>query len=35
LALSLRRGRRPVWPFPPTASPTSLKDGPAADYFLL
>jgi hypothetical protein len=35
LALSPRRGRRPVWPFPPTACPTSLKDEPAADYFFL
>jgi len=35
LALSLRRGRRPVWPSPPIASPHLLRSEPAADYFFI
>jgi len=35
LALSLRRGCRPVWPFPPIASRRPLERKPAADYFFI
>jgi hypothetical protein len=28
-------GRRPIWPFPPTSSATSLRDKPLADYFFV
>jgi hypothetical protein len=31
--ISLRRGRRPVWPFPPTALCCPLGSPPAAGYF--
>jgi hypothetical protein len=31
--ISLRRGRRPVWPFPPTALRYPLGSPPAAGYF--
>jgi hypothetical protein len=35
LALSLRKGRRPVWPFSPRFSATTSNCEPASDYFFL
>jgi len=35
LALPLRRGCRPVWPFSPIALPHPLRSQPAADYFFI